>query len=237
MASKKITRFRSNYLTKQHGSLLASVLVATLGFTNPVLADNEHDIQLQFSFQVKTAIEPISPEIPTGFGMPMKYSGTAEIIKITKDPTRKLRLHAKGTDTGYIEFPSQIVLPDGSITREPIAMQVVGTPNIFGGRVIPKNSTPISFGDIDGDGVEDIIMTHGNGYSRMVTLPNQLPAVVHYFGLCTVDGGTGLFAGAKGDIFLEGDMVDPDGSGPKLPNVAGLDKAFITLPAFEQPNR
>lgn len=231
MSSKTITRFRKNYLTKQQGSILASVLVATLGFTSPVLADNEHDIQLQFSFRVKTAIEPISPEIPTGFGMPMKYSGTAEIIKISKDPTRKLRLYAKGRDTGYIEFPSQIVLPDGSITREPIAMQVVGTPNLFGGRVIPNNSTSISFGDIDGDGVEDTILTHGNGYSRMVTLPNQLPAVVHYFGICTVDGGTGLFAGAKGDIFLEGDMIDPDGpGGPQLPHSVGVDKAFITLP-------
>ena len=153
MSIKAITNFK-NYITKQQGSILASVLVATLGFTNPVLADDEPAIQLQFNFRVRTAIEPISTGIPTGFGMPMKYVGTAEIIKISKDPTRKLRLRAKGRDSGYIEFPFQIVLPDGSITREPIAMQVVGTPNLFGGRVIPNNSTSISFGDIDGDGLK-----------------------------------------------------------------------------------
>ena len=228
MSNKVIPRSRNNYVTKKQGSILASALVATLGFASPVLAGN---IQLQFSFQVKTVIEPISPGIPTGFGLPMKYSGTAEIIEITKDPLRRLRLHAKGRDTGYIEFPSQIVLPDGSITREPIAMQVVGTPNLFGGRVIPKNSTSISFGDIDEDGVEDTILTHGNGYSRIVTLPNQLPAVVRYFGICTVDGGTGLFAGAKGDIFLKGEMIDPDGpDGPQLPHTVGVDEAFVILP-------
>ncbi|TCV85829.1 hypothetical protein [Sulfurirhabdus autotrophica] len=236
MSNKMISRYRNNYSTKKQCSILVTALVVTIGFTSSVLADDgrrnsENNNQLQFSFQVKTSIERISPEIPTGFGMPMKYTGTAEIIKITKDPMKKLRMHAKGKDTGYIEFPSQIVLPDGSITRDPIAMQVVGTPNLFGGRVSPMNSTIISFGDIDGDGVEDTVITHGNGFSRMVTLPNELPAVIHYFGLCTVDGGTGLFANAKGDIFLEGDMVDPDGPmGPQLPYSVGVDKAFITLP-------
>ena len=203
------------------------VLMVTIGFADAAIAGGA---QLQFSFRVKTAIEQIAPDIPTGFGMPMKYVGTAQIIKIDRDPAKQLKLHAKGVDTGYVEFPNQIVLPDGSITAEPISMQVVGIPNLFGGRLTPVNSATISFGDIDRDGVEDSVLTHGNGYARMVTSADQLPAIVHYFGICTVDGGTGLFSGAKGDIFLEGDMTDPDGPGPRLPTSLGVDKAFITLP-------
>ena len=202
-------------------------LISSIGFADGAIANGT---QLQFSFRVKASIEQIAPDIPTGFGMPMKYVGTSQIIKIDKDPAKQLRLHAKGVDTGFIEFPNQIVLSDGSITTEPIPMQVVGRPNLFGGRVTPENFATISFGDIDRDGIEDSIRTYGNGYARMVTSAGQLPAIVNYFGICTVVGGTGLFSGAKGDVFLEGVMTDPDGPGPQLPTVVGIDKAFLTLP-------
>ena len=90
MSSKANSRSGNKYVTKQRGLILVSALVTAIGFTGSVLADDEQQNQLQFSFEVKTDIERISPDIPTGFGMPMKYSGTAEIIKITKDPIKKL---------------------------------------------------------------------------------------------------------------------------------------------------
>lgn len=129
-------------------------LIASIGIADAALADGK---QLQFTFRVKTAIEQIAPDIPTGFGMPMKYVGTAQIIKIDIDPAKQLRLRAKGVDTGYIEFPSQIVQSDGSITSEPIPMRVAGIPNLFGGRVTPENFATISFGDIDQDGVNVVL--------------------------------------------------------------------------------